>query len=102
MKKFLIKVMQEEWVVKLCEVDQYGQEHRPYWTSDPFPTYQDAVDYLPRVAVPHEYVKGRWVPRKAKHSYVEAIVTHRRRELANNFDHMIVWDRLTDRPLISS
>lgn len=90
MTEFITRVVRDEWVVQLFEVDQYGVHIRtPYWTSQPFPTYDAAYAYLPRVAVRHEHIRERWIPRKAKHSYTEASVTFRRKEITNSVESHI-------------
>lgn len=74
----------DEWVVQLMETDQYGVEQRVYWTSSPAPSFEEAERILRTVAIPHPYVRDRWVPRKVTHSYVDARVRWRRRILADS------------------
>lgn len=38
--------MRDEWVAQIGNVDQYGKEFKPYWTSEPFPTRDQAIDAL--------------------------------------------------------
>lgn len=71
------KTYRIEWCVMHVEVDQYGIEQGTLDTF-PFATKGEAERFRPEVAEQHKYVKGRWIPKDAKHTYVETII--RRRE----------------------
>jgi len=45
MNPFTYKVMREEWYADVGHIDCYGnpQSFRPYWTSQPFPTQNEAL-----------------------------------------------------------
>jgi hypothetical protein len=55
-------------------VDQYELNFIPY-KMYPLPTREKAQAYLP-LAYEHEFVKGRWIPKNAPHSYCEARILY--------------------------
>jgi hypothetical protein len=90
---FQHKTYRVEWQVQCGEVDQYGQNFKSYRT-DPFPTREEALAFLPQVATLHERLE-RWIPRDSRHGYCEAQVVYREVE-ANGLVERVAAELMAD------
>jgi hypothetical protein len=73
--EFKHKVYRCEWQVQCGTIDQYGNNFTPY-QSNPFPCREDALAFLPLVADESQFIKDRWIPKNAPHSYCEARINY--------------------------
>lgn len=76
MTEFQLKTYRCVWATECYETDDHGRRYgRTLYTKD-WPTRDEALTDLRRVAHPHEHVRGRWVPNEAPHTYVDAGVSY--------------------------
>lgn len=82
MTDFRIKTLRCEWQVVIQQVDQYGAP-RPGQRSilAVWPTDLEAFADLPNHGYEDRYVKGRWIPVSAMHSYEYLEVQYREVEI---------------------
>jgi hypothetical protein len=77
MTDFKIKCYRVVWATECFEVDQYGE----IFYSKDWPTREEALTDLARVAHRHEFMKEIWVPNEAPHGYTEANVRYYERPI---------------------
>lgn len=81
MSEFKFKTYRCEWLVKYIGIDQYGEEIYCYKTHA-FTSYDEAKANLPLLAVEHEFVKSRWIPKDdLKTEYKQAVIGYREVEV---------------------
>lgn len=82
-KNFKIKTLRCEWQVVIQDVDQYGRDTADREVLSSWPTVDEARADRFIHGYEDEYVKGRWRPHGAKHSYQLLDVQYREVEITS-------------------
>lgn len=72
-----------EWVVEVCETDQYGMPDKSILYSKPYPTRELAEAGLKEITHPDKYVKDRLVWNDAPHRHCYCHIRYREVEVKN-------------------
>jgi len=69
MTDFKYKTVRCEWQIVIQDVDQYGKSTRDRRLLVSHPCYEEAKADMWRYGYEHEFVKDRWIPYDANHSF---------------------------------